>query len=176
MSFIIRLILKLMSAAMNVDAWSIGSEKMAEALGVPEETFRTWRGRHGLLAHVQPGRGRAALFNFADALDALLAHKMMKAGVNKDTACHYVNSFKIALHSFVSGEPVQIGIVDGEVKGSYDPQTDPVLSVPLDLDGWKIAQVFIDDIGSKLGANEAADAKRELDHMVAIARNQRQTF
>ncbi|TRD22092.1 MerR family transcriptional regulator [Palleronia caenipelagi] len=145
--------------------WDVGARTAADILGVPVETFRTWRKRHGLVPTPEwPGRGRAPemRFQFRDLLQARVAQKLMSVGVSVKDACaaaHHGN-----FNTFISGGQVRVGFVDGELCVPGKPGRGPneyedvFLTFSLENDGWRIARQFKEDLADEYGEEVATAA------------------
>ncbi len=164
--------------------WVVNARTAADILGVPVETFRTWRKRHGLLPQGEwSGSGRAPemTFQFRHLLQAKVAQKLMSVGVPAKDACavaHYGN-----FQTFVNREQVRVGFVDGEAcvpekpGRSANEYEDVFLTFSLENDGMRIARALAEDISDNRGddAGEAAykDFVKTVDEIRARLRGER---
>lgn len=131
--------------------WAMDAHTAAEILGVPVETFRTWRKRHGLLSQgdwMGSGRRPAMHFEFRHLLQATVAQKLMSVGISADIACkapHYG-----VFQQFINCEPVEIGFADGQVCCGGYSDDDVRLTFSMEKSGVKVAK----EIASNIEANE----------------------
>ncbi|WP_313534258.1 hypothetical protein [Haematobacter sp.] len=145
--------------------------KLAEIEGMPAETFRSYRSRFGLLDHVKTVRGLPAQFSFADALTARLAFTMMRLGFDKKDICDYVGHSPVALKPFLEGRPVEICLRDGHLSHSRILNDDPFLSIPMERDGWAVAEAFLADIRGRKGPEAAEGARSHLEQNISRIRD-----
>lgn len=150
--------------AIKLTDWDVNARTAADILGVPVETFRTWRKRHGLLPQGDwAGRGRAPemRFQFRHLLQARAAQKLMSVGIPVKDACAAApcGSFQ----TFLNREQVRIGFVDGEacVPGKTGPGAneyeDVFLTFSLEHDGMRIARALAEDMAENQG-DEVGDS------------------
>lgn len=153
--------------------WSVNARTAADILGVPVETFRTWRKRHGLLPQDEwAGAGRAPemTFQFRHLLQARVAQKLMSVGVSVKDACAaaYFGNFQ----TFINEEQVRVGFVDGEVcvpgkpgRGANEFE-DVFLTFSLENDGRRIARALADDIADHRGEDVGEAALKDFMEMI----------
>ncbi|MBT9385630.1 helix-turn-helix domain-containing protein [Pseudooceanicola sp. CBS1P-1] len=137
--------------------WSINARTAAEILGVPVETFRTWRKRHDFLPQpVWGGTGRAPemTFQFRHLLQAKAAQKLMSVGVPVGQACKAVHYG--VFHDFMNQKEVRIGFVGGKIHPAPNEYEDVFLTFLLENDGASIARKLADDISLSHG-NEVGE-------------------
>lgn len=142
--------------------WAVNARTAADILGVPVETFRTWRKRHGLLPQGDwAGSGRAPemTFQFRHLLQARTAQKLMSVGVPVGQACEAVHYG--VFHQFFNCEEVRIGFVDGKVNKGANDFEDVFLTFSLENDGMRIASALADDIADNRGGDVAEAAYKD---------------
>ena len=141
--------------------WDVSARTAAEILGIPVETFRTWRKRHGLLPQGEwAGKGRAPemRFEFRHLLQARTAQKLMSVGIPVGQACEAVHYG--VFHRFMNNEEVRIGFVDGKVNEAANELEDVFLTFSLETDGKQIARDIAKDISDKWG-DDVGEAAHE---------------
>lgn len=155
--------------------WVVNARTAADILGVPVETFRTWRKRHGLLPQGDwAGSGRAPemTFQFRHLLQARTAQKLMSVGIPVGQACQAVHYG--VFHRFMNREEVRIGFVDGKVHKGANEFEDVFLTFSLENDGMRIAHAIADDISDNRGDDEGEaafkDFKKTVDEIRARLR------
>lgn len=139
--------------------WAMDAQTAASILGVPVETFRTWRKRHGLLPQPDEVSGRRKppmYFEFRHLLQAMVAQKLMSVGVQAEVACkasHYG-----VFQSFVNRQRVVVGFFDGQFRAGGYSDDDVCLTLSVEKSGREIANKIAGNIEMHEGSNVAEAA------------------
>lgn len=140
---------------MNVklEDWAVNARTTSNILGLPVETLRTWRKRHGLLPQNWVGSGRAPEkhFQLRDLIQVRVAQKLMSVGVPVSKACQAANVSR--MEPFFRGEQYTFGIGDEGLRVEHDRDNDVVLSFYLEKDGLRLARAVSDDIAQHRGTD-----------------------
>ncbi len=136
----------------RLSEWHVSARIASEILGVPVETFRTWRKRHGLLPQAEwagPGRAPEKMFQFRHLLQARVAQKLMGVGVPVGQACEAASYG--AFRAFMARQDIRVGFTDRAVNPAPDLDEDVFLTFSLENDGIRIARQLADDIATHRG-------------------------
>lgn len=151
----------------------VNARTAADILGVPVETFRTWRKRHGLLPQADwkgPGRAPEMMFQFRHLLQARAAQKLMSVGIPVGQACKAVHYG--VFQAFFNQDEVRVGFVDGKARDGGNVFEDVFLTFSLENDGMRLARALADNIADHYGDDVAEAAHKDFLNSVARVRGE----
>lgn len=158
--------------SINLTEWSVSAQTAAHILGMPVETLRTWRKRHGLLPQTPtPGSARAPAMSYQlrHLLQVRVAQKLIAIGLSVDTACQ-APGYGL-FHAFLNGEEVRYGFEGGEIRSSaFDPDG-VCITFKIERDGREIVAGLIENIAETSGEQAALEAQMGFDAAVEQIRS-----
>lgn len=138
---------------------------IADMHGWNYSTFKMYRFRNGFLKRRQGGDA----YDFADALSANVAKRLMDFGVKAQSACDIANKIS-PLEAFVNDQPITVYHHGGEMSQFGNPDEDIAVQVPLERFGWELAEFFALDIAEHFGIEASQDAMKRFKLKVSEIR------
>lgn len=153
-----------------LDRFTVGTAAFCQMFPINESTFASLRDRDGLFfTRADARRGVANEWTLAEALTLALALKLKETGIPSRDAC-VVASAADPLGAFIAGKPIRFGFAAGRLSNVFDPDRDPILSIPMEQEAQALVLQFTAAMIEAEGGPAAQAALDAFDARLSEAR------